>query len=191
MPCSTLPQVEATRLHARHKEIHEQVLALEDLRPVALDLWNSNVFQAAIPDAGFEIEECRRMLDALADALAQGLQQERIDFASCDTTVRAAMQELVPNFVLELKPPGDDRTFAPFSVVGYLVNFKAVTLLLARSAEERKQLLDTGDFVPPVRGAAPSSPHPAHNTRKHRPPLARAPHSACGPGLPALLSRSC
>ena len=60
------------------------------------------------------------------------------------------------------------------------VDFKAVTLLLTRSAEERQQVLNTGDFVPPVRGAALPRP----------PPTPPALHSACGPALRSL-PRTC
>ena len=63
-------------------------------------------FEGMIPDVGFEIEYFRRMLDARADALAQGLQQDRIDFASCETTLRQALQQIIAGIVLELKPPG-------------------------------------------------------------------------------------
>ena len=149
-------QVEAARVHARYKEINKQVLAMEDLRSIATDLLlSASPFSGMVPDAGFEIEDLRHIVDARANALAQALQQDRIDFASCETTLRAAWQQLMPSFVLELKPPGDDRTSYPCSLVGLNVSFKAVALLLTRSAEERRQLLDTNDFVPPVRAPPP------------------------------------
>ena len=147
-------------MHARYKDINKQLLALEDLRSIANDLMCSNAWATPmVADAGFEIEDFRHILGSRADALAQALQQDRLDFASCETTLRAAWQQLLPSFFLELKPevPGDE-TSAPFSLVSILVNFKAVALLLTRSAEERKQLLDTGDFVPPVSVAAPLPP---------------------------------
>ena len=136
---------------------------------------------AVVADVGFEIEDCRRILDARADALAQALEQDRIHFASCETTMRAAFQLLMRPYLLELKLPGDDRNSTPGSLLVLLVNFKAVSLLLTRSAEERQQLLDTGDFVPPVRVAAPSCTHACMHARTHarrhqraRPQRARA-----------------
>ena len=149
-------------MHARYKDINKQLLALQDLRSIANDLMCSNAWATPmVADAGFEIEDFRHILGSRADALAQALQQDRLDFASCETTLRAAWQLLMPTLVLELKPevPGDDRTSAPASLVSLLVNFKAATLLLTRSAEERQQVLDTGDFVPPVRD--PLLPPPA------------------------------
>ena len=133
----------------------------------------TTLYSCLIPDVGFELEFFRRMVDARADALAQGLQHDRIDFASCETTLRAALQRDMSSLVLELKPPGDDRTNLPVSLAGIIANYKATALLLARSVEERKQLLDTGDFVPPVRVAAPLPPplpraharHPHHTAR--------------------------
>ena len=141
-------------------------------------------FEGMIPDVGFELEYFRRMVDARADALAQGLQHDRIDFASCETTLRAALQQHMSSMVLELKPPGDNRTNLPGSMAGILANYKATALLLARSAEERKQLLDTGDFVPPVRVAAPLPP-PRCRARTHA-PTPSAPHSARGLTLRSL-----
>ena len=150
-------------MHARYVRIDEQVMAAVAAESITTDLLQFTVFNGCmIPDVGFEREYFRRMLDARADALAhalaQGLQHDRIDFASCETTLRAALQRHMSTFVLELKPPGDNRTNLPSSLAAILVNYKATALLLARSVEERKQLLDTGDFVPPVRVAAPLPP---------------------------------
>ena len=66
----------------------------------------TTLYSCLIPDVGFELEYFRRMVDARADALAQGLQHDRIDFASCETTLRQALQQIIAGIVLELKPPG-------------------------------------------------------------------------------------
>ena len=84
---------------------------------------STTLFNPMVADAGFaEVEDYRCILDARADALAKALQQDRIDFASCETTLRAAYQLLMPTFLLELKSPGGPSCHTLFASRPVLVS---------------------------------------------------------------------
>ena len=64
-------------MYARQKEYSEQILSL-DLRSIAVDLLFSNWANYMIADAGFEIEDSRRMLDARPSLIPLGARIPRV-----------------------------------------------------------------------------------------------------------------